>query len=200
MKFERDDFKHLQGGLLLLAASLLISGGAVWLTHRMKQQATQDWRSATAAAQEISAKLSRARSEEQQLRAMIDRFQSLRERGIIGLEQRLDWVETLSRIKGERHIARLDYEFSPQHPVDAGILPGGGSAGRFQFMSSTMRLSLALLHEGDLLGILSDLRQSAPALIQVRACHLERTPTERSDGANLMAECTLEWITLKENP
>lgn len=199
MKFERDDFKHLQSGILLLATSLLIAGGAVWATQRMKQNAEQGWRSATAAEQDINNKLTRARSEEQQLRAMIGRFQALKERGIVGPEQRLDWVETLARIKGERRITRFDYEFAPQRPVDAGILPGGPAAGSFQLMSSTMHLSLSLLHEGDLLGVLDDLRKMAPALIQVRACRIERNPAERNASANLTAECSLEWITLKES-
>lgn len=201
MKFERTDLKHLQAGFLLLAASLLVAGGALWGAQRIKQNAEQGWRNATATEQGINNTLSRARSEEQQLRAMIGRFQALKERGIVGAEQRLDWVETLARIKSERRLARLDYEFAPQRPLDAGILPGGPAAGSFQLMSSTMHLTLSLLHEGDLLGVLDDLRKVAPALIQVRACRIERathTPTERSASANLTAECSLEWITLKE--
>lgn len=201
MNLDAKDFKHLQGAIILFAACLLVAGGAVLGTLHLKKQTTETHRVATAAQQEIDNKLSRARSEEQQLREMIGRFQMLKARGLIGPEQRLDWMETLSRIKGARRIFQLDYEFAPQRPADANILPDGAAAGGFQIMASQMRLTMQLLHEGDLLGFLDDLHTAAPALIQVRTCAIERVtrnPAERAASTQLTAECVLEWITLKE--
>lgn len=201
MKFDNQDFKHLQWALVFLAACLLISGAAIGVTLTLKKQAEQAYGAAVAAEKEIETKISLARSEEQELRDKIARFQALKSRGIIGAEQRLDWIETISRLKTARRIFQLDYEFAPQRPVDGAILPSGAAAGGLEIMASQMRLHMQLLHEGDLLGFLDDLRASVPALIQVRACTIERgvrNPAERGASPQLTAECTLEWITLRE--
>lgn len=193
MKFDSQDFKRLQWALLFLAICLLVAGGAVWFALTLQKQTAQAHTAATAADKEIDNKISRARSEEQELRDKITHFQTLKNRGLIGAEQRLDWVEILGRIKTARRISGLDYEFAPQRPVDASILPGGATAGGFAIMASQMRLRMRLLHEGDLLNVLDDLRATAPALIQVRECKIDH-----SADAQLNAECTLEWITFKE--
>lgn len=193
MKFDSQDFKRLQWALLFLAICLLVAGGAVWFALTLQKQTAQTHTAAMAADKEIDSKISRARSEEQELRDKITLFQTLGNRGLIGAEQRLDWVEILGRIKTARRISGLDYEFAPQRPVDASILPGGATAGGFAIMASQMRLRMRLLHEGDLLNVLADLRATAPALIQVRECKIDH-----SADAQLNAECTLEWITFKE--
>jgi hypothetical protein len=193
MKFTGQDFNRLQSTLLFLAICLLVAGGAVWFALTLNKQTAQAHTAAMAAEKEMENKIARARSEEQELRDKITRFQALERRGIVGAEQRLDWVETIGRIKTARRISRLDYEFAPQRPVDATILPSGATAGGFAIMASQMRLRMRLLHEGDLLNVLDDLRATAPALIQVRGCKIDH-----SDSTQLKAECTLEWITVKE--
>lgn len=193
MKFDSQDFKRLQWALLFLVTSLLLAGSAVWFALSLQKQSAQTHVTAMAAENEIQNKIVRARSEEQELRDKIARFQALKARNIIGAEQRLDWVEILGRIKTMRRISRLDYEFSPQRPIDDAILPGGPAAGGFAIMASQMHLHMLLLHEGDLLTVLNDLRAMAPALIQTRNCTIDH-----SASAQLAAECTLEWITFKE--
>lgn len=201
MKLNAKDFKHLQGAFLLFAACLLMAGTAVWGAGTLEKKTAAAHQAALTTQQGADRTLIRARSEEQQLRAMINRFQALAARNIIGPEQRLDWVETLGRIKAARRISRLDYDFAPQRPVTADILPAGMAAG-FQIMTSQMHLTLHLLHEGDLLGVIDDLRQTAPALIQIRSCSIDRTnqsAVDRPANDLLTAECTLEWITVKED-
>lgn len=193
MKFTSQDFQRLQWALLFLALSLLVAGGATWFALAMKKQTAQAYTAATSAEKEMENKISRARGEEQELREKITRFQLLKNRGIVGAEQRLDWVEAIGRIKAARRISQFDYEFAPQRPVDAAILPSGAAAGGFTLMASQMQLHMLLLHEGDLLNALDDLRATAPALIQVRGCKIDH-----SAGAQLTADCTLEWITFKE--
>lgn len=201
MKLDANDFKRLQWSIAFLVIMTLVGGGSVWISLRMKESGEKAAREATAARQEIQGKLSRARVEEQELRAKIQSFEAFKARGYIGPEQRLDWIEAIALIKAARNIDKLDYDFSPQRPVDANILPGGASAGGFEIMSSQMRMRVHLLHEGELLTLLADLRNAVRALVQVRACTLERLAPDNADrgsNAQLAAECTLEWITLKE--
>jgi hypothetical protein len=200
MKLTPQDVNHLRGALLLLLGCLLVAAAAVWGSLVLEKQTTAAHQAALAAQQSADNTLARARREEQQLREMINRFQVLTARGIIGPEQRLDWVEILGRIKGARRIPRIDYDFAPQRPVTADILPSDKVPG-FRFMASQMRLSMRLLHEGDLLGFIDDLRRTAPALIQIRSCSIDRispNTVERPADNLLTSECILEWITVKE--
>jgi len=78
MKFDSQDFKRLQWALLFLAICLLVAGGAVWFALTLQKQTAQAHTAATAADKEIDSKISRARSEEQELRDKITLFQTLK--------------------------------------------------------------------------------------------------------------------------
>lgn len=201
MNLTAKDLKRLQWAIAFLVIMATLGAGLVWSALQLKKSSEKSFKTATTARSEIQTKLARAREEQAELHDKINRFQALKTRGYIGAEQRLDWIEAIARIKAARRIFKLEYEFAPQRPVDAAILPGGANAGGFEIMSSPMRLQAHLLHEGELLALLDDIRNSVQALIQVRSCSMERiTPAtaSRTSSAQLKAECALEWITLKE--
>jgi hypothetical protein len=187
MKFDVEDLKRVQWAIAFLIAMALLGVGSVWTTQRMVKSSEKAVAEATAARKDVQTKLSRAREEEQELRDKIGRFLALKERGYIGPERRLDWIETLSRLKTAHRIFKLDYEFAPQRPVDANVLPGGASAGGFEIMASQMKLQLQLLHEGELLVFLADLREAVqltgfrPAMSTAAGMPNSR-PTARSNG------------------
>jgi hypothetical protein len=201
MKLQSADIKRLKWAIILVVTLSSIGGGTVFGTHWLHKDTDRKYIAATAARKDIESRLTRARDEELELREKIGRYQNLAAQGLIGTEMRLDWVEAIDRVKATRRIFRLEYEFAPQRLVDATILPGGATAGGFEFMSSQLRLNMDMLHEGDLFNFIADLRKEVRAIIQVRACAIERIGAEdsqRSNSAQLKADCTLEWITLKE--
>lgn len=201
MKLDAKDVKRLQWAIAFLVIMAAIGGGSVWTTHQLKISSEKAFKEAAAARRDMQTRLARASEEQQELRDKIERFQALKTRGYIGPEQRLDWIEAIARIKAARGILKLDYEFAPQRPADAGLLPGGASAGGFEIMSSPMQLQLQLLHEGELLTFLAELRNTVQALVKVRSCTIERIAPGnpgRGNLAQLKADCTLEWITLRE--
>ena len=205
MTLDAKDLKRLQWAIAFLILMSLVGGGAVWITEQMQKSSNKALLEATTARRDIQVKLARARDEQQELTEKLKRFQMLKERGLIGPERRLDWIEAIARIKAARRIFKLDYEFAPQRRLDASILPGGGAAGGFELMSSQMRMQIHLLHERELLDFMADLRadlrKTVDALVHVRSCTIERlvpSTADRGSKAQLKAECTLEWITLKE--
>ncbi len=201
MKLDAKDFRRLQWAIAFLVIMALVGGGSLWTTQQLKKSSDKAFQEATAARRDMQSKLARASEEQQELRDKISRFQALKDHGYIGPEQRLDWIEAVARIKAARRIIKLDYEFSPQRLADSSLLPGGATAGGFEVMSSQMQLQLQLLHEGELLAFLADLRESVQALVKVRSCAIERVAsgnTGRGNIAQLKADCTLEWITLRE--
>ena len=111
MTLDTKDLKRLQWAIAFLLIMSAIGGGAVWTVEQMKKSSARALQEAAAARKDIQSKLARARDEQQELTEKLNRFQVLKERGLIGPERRLDWIEGIARIKAARRIFKLDYEF-----------------------------------------------------------------------------------------
>jgi hypothetical protein len=192
-----EDLRKVRTSAVL--ALVMASAGALALlaSARFADEAGRDHRAARAARDDAQRLLASARAEETEIAQKIDRFGQLARRGVIGDEQRLTWVELIREIRAQRRLAALDYEFSPQRPLDATLAPA--DAGAFDIMSSTLHIRLPLLHEGDLLALLHDLDRGAPALTRVRECSIVRRPVAAPDITTeaLQADCLVDWITFR---
>jgi hypothetical protein len=188
--------RHLAGSLAFLLLALLIAGGLVFGIMRYGEQAQQTFRQAQTELSESRSRLARAQDDEQEIRAKIDRYREIIERGRTEPERRLDWVEALRHIKEKRRLLGMDYEIAPQRPLD----PKNVASGGYSFLVSTMKLDMMMLHELDLLGLLADLATQVPTLVSVRQCVLERLPgaPQPQSPALLRAQCEIDWITLQE--
>ncbi|HZV54700.1 MAG TPA: hypothetical protein VFF82_07155 [Rhodocyclaceae bacterium] len=201
MNIVASDFFKLRWNLAILVLAAIAGVAMVMGSKRLVTQTETTQRQLSAQQREIRAKLSRARDEEQEMRGKITLYRQLVDRGVIGQEERLDWVEQIARIKSARRLLDLQYDLSPQKAIDETLLPGSQVADGYEFMASTMKLRMSLLHENDLLGFLADLRQAVHAHLLVRDCALGRAASaasERGLPAQLSAECTIDWITLRE--
>jgi hypothetical protein len=192
-----EDLRKVRTSMVL--ALFMASAGALALlaSARFADEAGRDHRTARAAHDDAQRLLASARAEETEIAQKIDRFRQLARRGAIGAEQRLAWVELIGKVRAERRLAALDYEFSPQRPLDASLAPA--EAGAFDVMSSALHVRLPLLHEGDLLALLHDLDHNAPALTRVRECSIVRRASTRADAPalTLQADCLIDWITFR---
>ncbi|MFC5300200.1 hypothetical protein [Azospira restricta] len=188
MKAVRADLARLRASLAAVLALLAVGGGIAWLAERDLRQARSRHADAERLRAEFAGRLLRVRDEAHELRQLADRFYALRVRGIVGDERRPDWVALIGDLRRRRRLAELRYELSPQQPA----------AAEHAFRSSAMRLQMKLLHEGDLLGFIDDLRAQAQATVRVRSCTVRRSDRPAAtpdDAAGLDADCTLEWIT-----
>ncbi|MCO5097723.1 MAG: hypothetical protein R3E40_01515 [Rhodocyclaceae bacterium] len=195
----KEDFSRISLSLAAAVIMIIIGAGVVYASLQLHQAEKKGKVMAQARQKESQEKLARARDEELEIKKKIARFNELSNRGIFGEELRLDWIELIRRIKEARKLIDVRYEIAPQQVLDAGILPG--SSGSYVYLTSTMQLRMKLLHEEDLLNFLSDLRASAHAYIRVRRCDVERLP--RASDSNgippqLGADCTIDWITVRE--
>jgi hypothetical protein len=118
-------------------------------------------------------------------------------RGVIGPERRLDWIDRLAQLAQAHDLASLEYELAPQQPAGIESLPL--ATGRYEFLASRMKLKLGLLHEQQLLDFLDDLARPDAAMLRLRACRIERI-ADRPADARLAADCTVDWITLRDKP
>jgi hypothetical protein len=200
MKFSMDDFIRLRWGLLFLIAVILFAVALTTTACKMVGQAQAEQGQLEMQGRDIRARLSRAPEEERELRDRIALFQQLRTRGIIGHEERLNWIEQIDNIKAARRLFEFQYEIAPQQALSAAALPGSAQVGNYEFMSSTMNLHMPLLHENDLLDFIADLQNTVHAHLLVRDCSIDRSAPaqEGTDAAPLQANCTIAWITLRE--
>lgn len=193
MTFDRNDFVRIQLSLAAAIAMIAAGLGIAWLANQQVRSAMQTRIGASSQLNEYEGKLRQVRAEENEIKEKSALYSNLRARGVIGEEQRLDWVELIKEIKEQRKLLDVQYEFAPQQTLERAALPG------FSFRSSTMKLQMKLLHEGDLLNFINDLRRYAKAYVRVRSCNVTRIPrsaTPTGSAALLNAECQLDWITI----
>jgi hypothetical protein len=196
MTFDRSDFARIQVSLATAIIMIAVGAGLAWLADQQLRSAVQAKASASSQLQQYEGKLKQVRAEENEIREKSALYSNLRARGIIGEEQRLDWVELIKSIKETRKLIDVQYEFAPQQALERAALPG------FSFRSSAMKLQMKLLHEGDLLNFINDARRQAKAYVRVRSCTVTRIPrsgTAASETALLNADCQLDWITILPN-
>ncbi len=199
----RDDLRRIAPSLAAALVMIALGALTVWFVLQQGQIAQRERNAAQSQRSASGQRLAQSRDEEQEIKQKIVRYNALVARGIIGEEHRLDWVEEINAIKTARRLYDLQYEIAPQKPIDTAILPGTG--GSYEFYASTMQLTLQLLHEGDLLDFLADLRARARAYIRPRSCDVSRLPKSPAGGTDkrgpqplLKADCTLDWITVRE--
>ncbi len=199
MKLSPADFPNLRLSLLAALAMVLAGAGTSYAAFHWVQASQRDRAAAQAERNEIDGKLRRVSSEQSEIKEKSERFNALQARGVIGEEQRLEWVELIKEIRDRQRLLDLQYEFAPQREISA--RSDGKPDGGLGFFASTMTAQLKLLHEEDLTRFLAELRQQARALIQIKSCKVSRLPHDANDGnlsAQLLAECQIDWVTVRE--
>lgn len=195
MNFTAQDWKKLATPLLAAIALLIAGGALIWYARMTLLQETQNLAAARTERNQARERLSKIAEEEREVKANIEVYRQLRTLGILGDEKRLEWVDSMARIRSSRELLDLKYSVERQrlsHSV-------AGKPANVDFYASTMKVDLALLHEGDLLRFLADLRASGNAYYSVQKCAITRTG-QAATGANLVprlrASCAIDLITI----
>ena len=195
MKLGSKDFRKLQISVFGMLLMVALGVASVLFSRSQVKQADQAFSATQSERNNQDTKLKRLRSEERQIREHAALFNALKARGVIGEEQRLEWVELLKDIRERLRLIDLRYEISPQQPLEK------TPVGTLALHASTMKLQLNLLHEEDLTRLLDDLRRQAHALLQVKRCdvsRMQRSGPENTLQGYLQAECLIDWITVRE--
>jgi hypothetical protein len=200
VKFTGRDLKRLSLPIAA-CAGLIVAGAAgyVLADDYLKQSKTA--RDAmTAQRREVQSRLARATEEEREIRENLQQYKAIAERGIIGEERRLDWIDTIAAIKNERHLFSIRYELDAQRPLDYPGFSGGG----VDFMVSRMKIEMQLLHEEDLLHFIDDLSRRVKSYLSVRSCMVTRLDRAAIPGTSLAprlrADCVFDMITIRNKP
>ena len=183
---------------LTMLAGLVLLSLSIAYREREAQQLDLAQRTRSAAAMLFN----HVEAEKQEIRAYEPRFLALRQRGLIGEENRLAWIDAIRRSQEQRKLLPISYDISPQQGLQ---VPLPMVMGQYQLRGSRMRMQMDLLHEMDLLNLLDDLRQAG--YFAVQDCTLKRHaaagagPGGASGAAPALgAECELLWLTLGSTP
>lgn len=195
MNLNTSDIRKLAAPTLL-ALVFLASGAALnWYAKRQLVNATASLAVATSDRMQAREKLNRISEEEREVTERIEVYRRLRDLNVLGKERRLSWVDSIQSIRVNRELLDVRYRIDPQKL----LLAIDGKPGSVSFYSSAIRVNLALLHEGDLLAFLDDLRNAGNAYVSVRQCAISRsgTPADAPSLApRLQADCQIELITV----
>lgn len=184
--------------LVAAVTALLLAGiGATLfaLAGRASDRVQRELAAASAERLRSGERLTRAAREQSESDERASQYRRMRELNIVGDERRLDWFETLERIRAQRALPELRYQIAPRRVLRAAADGPGGVVS----YASTLSLELALLHEGDLLAVLGNLRRADNAYHAVRRCTIERAAQVVADAApapRLRARCDIDLITL----
>jgi len=194
--FSVDGFKALRVSWALLAVSIALGAAIVAGSQWYAQKEQRDRLDSGRRLQDARARVESARRERDSLKESADVFRTLVDRGMLQGERRLDLVELLQGLRVRFQLASFDYEIAPQRALQ---MPGGRVYPSVDVLASRVKLRALALHEGDLLGFIDELSRSSQGFYPVDQCTMRRIAGPADDlRAHVEADCTLEWITLRD--
>jgi hypothetical protein len=195
MRLTREELQRLALPLLIALALVAVGAGIVYSGGEGLRVAQAHFAVAQNERRQSTERLARIAEEEREVNQKIDVYKQLKSLNILGEERRLEWADTINRIRVQRELLDVRYRVERQKLVTS----VAGKPASVDIFASTMRVELQLLHEEDLLRFLADLRASGNAYYSVKKCVITRTG-QAIGGATmtprLSAQCDIDLITI----
>jgi len=199
MKLDKHDWQKLQAPLLILGAvivvAILLFGFAQYYNAKQEQALQTQQNLLNNARQHYQS----SGSEKDMITEYLPKYQLLINKGFVGEERRIEWVENLRTQHKNHKLFGIKYSISHQEKYAPAFAT---NLGGFVLDRSVMKLELDMLHEGDLLQLTESLNAINTAPFILRDCEITRLntagPLSNQLIANLHAQCELDWLTLRE--
>ena len=199
MKLEKQDWKRLQITISLLVIVVI----TVIALFELAQKFSSDQEKALQQQQNL---LNSARQrfqssgiEKQTITEYLPLYQALINKGLVGEERRLEWVDELRKQHQLNKLFSIKYSIGLQEPYKPNF---ASNLEGFVLNRSIMTLDLDMLHEEDILQLTEALSKKDKEVFMLRDCELTRLNTGAVLSsqliANLHAKCELDWLTLRE--
>ncbi|MGK0296418.1 MAG: hypothetical protein ACI9XC_000006 [Gammaproteobacteria bacterium] len=191
------DWKILRGSLIVFILTIIVSSSLIYGGYFFTQKMQAEFNRTNVAFMSISNRYLAVDEEEKLIRNFLPRFVGFYNEGVIGKEQRLNWVEVLRDTGEEIKLPSLSYQIDSQQVFTPGIPL---TLGKYKLFSSKMSLTMQLLHEGDLFRIFDKLEEDAKGLFSISKCSITPSASSNSgntNAANINAQCDLDWYTIR---
>jgi len=182
---------------LLFIAVLLVSASVVFKQNQLDEEAVIKKQTKLLRVKIANIIHDKSLVDEYQLR-----YLKLIDQGFFSEEKRLSWIEQLEVTSSRLALPDLSYNIDVQQEIKQDVFstPPGLSLLRSQFTFQS-----SLLHEGDLLDLMADLKHLDSGLLVVDHCELSRTHKGGSSAAKKTklnyhshSLCDVSWFTTAE--
>lgn len=180
--------------LVALLVAMAVAGASVYWTEQQRARTAAALRGEEAALAAVRQRVSQSDQEKQVILRYLQTYEDLRNQGVIGPEQRVNWLDGLRAASQRVRVFELNYELSHQ---TLSALPLESTA--YQLHQSVMKLNMRLLHEGDVLNLLQALDEQRAGLYLLNGCTVTRINGNRSAlryEPHVEANCELTWLSL----
>jgi len=196
--------KNLQKEITVFLISIAVASTIIISSYTWWQAAFDEKNLANIELDNEKKRYYTALNQKQLLKEFESQYDTLKGEGIIGDENRLNWVDTIEKITANNKIPYLKYSLDKRQLFKSNFLninyPG------IQLYQSAMKLNMQLLHEGDLYTIINSLHNQAKGLFDINHCTINRNNTmsetllTSTTSKNFSAECELNWYTIHKKP
>lgn len=195
-KDNKIDWSILKGAIILFSICLVLGSSLVIWSYYFSSKLSSELTRNKALFQSVSRRYLDVDEEEKSLQEYFPQFVTLYNRGIIGREQRLNWIEALRqsgekiKLPGLRYSINSQEAFIPEFPVNYG---------GYTIYRSSMELNLGLLHEGDLFELLKFIDENAEGIYTISECKFNKSGGQIvfvKNQANITTACVLNWLTI----
>jgi hypothetical protein len=185
--------KHVSGLILLsVCLVLLVSATALRIAEESDREKVQNQLNS------LRGQYSDGLDALDVLNASMPQYTKLQEQGVVGMSDRLDWIEELDRIADLIKIPDLQFTLENTRPVQEGETPFYHY--EIPIYVSDMYVNVSLLHEGDMYRLFTELEESGSGMFNIEECEI-RSNSGATVGAlveGLKAKCLLRWFNLKD--
>ena len=199
MKISRQDIDALRVPLIALLVTIVASVAVIFFSGAVLDSSRQLLAKRENDLKQARLKITNAGEEKELISKYLGAYQQLARAGFVGEEQRITWLDSLRAANEEARIFGVEYDLSAQRPYTYAT---EFSTGQLLLQESVMHVRFRMLHEEDLPRFLDALARRGGGYFTVDECVIRRlkNPGEVSFtdvSANLSAECSLRWLTVR---
>lgn len=187
------DYSLLRGRIILFCSVLIVCTLLLWFSFSQlskQEQMMENTQSDMDYAEEEIGRLNNLVSLFENFNSDYKKYET---KGFLNEEQRLSWIETLEKTAGQLRLDNLRYEINPRQtlPNESNGLPAN-----ITLFESKLTLESGLVHEGDLIQLISNLSKLKSGLFVVDNCKIQRMGTTMlASNSNFNAKCSTSWYT-----
>ena len=192
------DWKKLKTPLILLASILiavvLLVAGTQYYNSAQASALQQQQQALNTAKQRYLS----SGAEKTTITEFLPQYQQLINKGFVGEERRVEWVESLRMQHKAHRLFGIKYTINQQEDYKPSFVT---NLGGFALNRSIMKLDLDMLHEGDILQLTESLNTASTTPFILRDCEMTRLNNNvfvNQLTPNMHAACELDWLTIRE--
>lgn len=194
----REDYLGLKWHFVMLLLGLGLVVAAFVYTGGLRDEAQRQLNFARSDLNRAQSQLDQATEEENTIGNYLLRYNTLAASGSVASGDRLAMQERFTQIRARHNLFPIQLQIGTQSTF---TLPESASFNApVQLLTSSIQVSLPLLHENDLARLLSDIHE-APDLLLARDCSLRlRNNTDRHSldlGPHQNASCSFFWFSFE---